>query len=79
MIDFDDISNNEFLCVNQFKIEGINQNVIPDIVLFVNGLPLAVIEAKSPYIANPMESGIDQLRLYATSNTTTTTRTLEIS
>ncbi|WP_288841662.1 type I restriction endonuclease subunit R [uncultured Deefgea sp.] len=65
IIDFDNISNNEFLCVNQFKIEGINQNVIPDIVLFVNGLPLAVIEAKSPYITNPMESGIDQLRRYA--------------
>ncbi|MDP3842807.1 MAG: type I restriction endonuclease subunit R [Oxalobacteraceae bacterium] len=65
IIDFDELANNEFLCVNQFKIEGINQTVIPDIVCFVNGLPLAVIEAKSPYVTNPMENGIDQLRRYA--------------
>ncbi|WP_293931776.1 type I restriction endonuclease subunit R [Iodobacter sp.] len=65
IIDFDDLSQNEFLCVNQFKVEGINQNIIPDIVLFVNGLPLAVIEAKSPYITNPLECAIDQLRRYA--------------
>lgn len=65
LIDFDNLANNEFLCVNQFKIEGINESVMPDIVLFVNGLPLAVIEAKSPYTTNPMENGINQLRRYA--------------
>lgn len=65
VIDFDDLANNEYLCVNQFKIEGANETVIPDILLFVNGLPLAVIEAKSPYVTNPMEKGIDQLRRYA--------------
>ena len=65
IIDFENIENNEFLCTNQFKVSGINQNIIPDIILFVNGLPLAVIECKSPYITNPMESGIDQLMRYA--------------
>lgn len=65
IIDFDNIENNDFLCTSQFKIEGVNQTIIPDIVLFVNGLPLAVIECKSPYITNPMEAGIDQLRRYA--------------
>ena len=65
IIDFENPDNNEYLCTNQFKIEGPNQNVIPDIVLFVNGLPLAVIECKSPYITNPMESGIEQLLRYA--------------
>lgn len=65
IIDFENPDNNEFLCANQFKVEGTNQNIIPDIVLFVNGLPLAVIECKSPYITNPMESGIDQLMRYA--------------
>ena len=64
IIDFDVPENNEFLCVNQFKIEGPEQNIIPDIILFVNGLPLGVIECKSPYITNPMESGIDQLMRY---------------
>ncbi|MBF0383450.1 MAG: HsdR family type I site-specific deoxyribonuclease, partial [Magnetococcales bacterium] len=69
IIDFDNPANNEFLCSNQFKVEGPNQNIIPDIVLFVNGLPLAVIECKSPYITNPMEAGIDQLLRYANRRT----------
>ena len=43
VIDFENINNNEFLITNQFKVAGINQNIVPDIVLFVNGLPLAVI------------------------------------
>ncbi|MDC1531250.1 HsdR family type I site-specific deoxyribonuclease [Amylibacter sp.] len=69
IIDFESPENNEFLCTNQFKVSGINQNIIPDIILFVNGLPLAVIECKSPYITNPMESGIDQLLRYANRRT----------
>ena len=65
IIDFDNIDNNEFICTNQFKVEGVNQNIIPDIVCFVNGIPLAVIECKSPYITSPMSDGINQLRRYA--------------
>ena len=65
IIDFDDIENNEFIVTNQFKVSGVRQNIIPDIILFVNGLPIAVIECKSPYITNPMEAGINQLLRYA--------------
>ena len=65
IIDFGKIENNEFLCTNQFKVKGVNQTIIPDIVLFVNGFPLAVIECKSPYITDPMQEGIDQLLRYA--------------
>jgi len=65
IIDFDHPENNDYLCTNQFKIEGVNQDIIPDIILFVNGLPLAVIECKSPYITNPSADGINQLRRYA--------------
>lgn len=65
LIDFDRMDNNEFICTNQFKVEGVNQSIIPDIVCFVNGLPLAVIECKSPYIASPISEGINQLRRYA--------------
>ena len=65
VIDFDNPKNNEFLCTNQFKVEGPNQNIIPDIVCFVNGLPLAVIECKSPYVADAVAEGINQLRRYA--------------
>ena len=48
VVDFENIDNNEFLVTNQFKVAGINQNIVPDIILFVNGIPLAVIECKSP-------------------------------
>lgn len=65
IVDFENPENNEFLCVNQFKIAGSGQSIVPDVVLFVNGLPLVVIECKSPYISNPMEAGIDQLLRYA--------------
>ena len=69
IIDFERPENNEFLCTNQFKVSGVNQKIIPDILCFVNGLPLAVIECKSPYITNPMEAGIDQLLRYANRRT----------
>ena len=65
IIDFDNPANNDFLCTNQFKIEGIDQNIIPDILCFVNGIPLAVIECKSPYAADAISEGINQLRRYA--------------
>lgn len=65
LIDFDHPEDNEFLCVDQFKIQGPSQNIIPDILLFVNGLPLGVIECKSPFVTDPMAEGINQLRRYA--------------
>ena len=65
LIDFDNPENNEFLCVDQFKIQGPSQNIIPDILLFVNGLPLGVIECKAPFVTDPMAEGINQLRRYA--------------
>lgn len=65
IIDFDNLDNNEFVCTNQFKVEGANQKIIPDIVCFVNGLPLAIIECKSPYETSPISKGINQLRRYA--------------
>ena len=46
-IDYDNLENNEFLIVNQMKFKGERANSIPDLVVFVNGLPLAVIEAKN--------------------------------
>ena len=46
-IDYENLDNNEFLVVNQMKFKGERANSIPDLVVFVNGLPLAVIEAKN--------------------------------
>lgn len=41
-------NNNEFLCVNQFTVIENNQNKRPDIILFINGIPLIIIELKNP-------------------------------
>ncbi|WP_323995220.1 type I restriction endonuclease subunit R [Aeromonas hydrophila] len=47
-IDFTQPSNNDFLVVNQFTITGTKQPRRPDVIAFVNGLPLAVVELKNP-------------------------------
>jgi type I restriction enzyme R subunit len=47
-IDFAVPSNNDFLVVNQFTITGTKQPRRPDVLAFVNGLPLAVVELKNP-------------------------------
>ena len=46
--DFDHIDNNEFLAVNQFTIIENRHERRPDIVLFVNGIPIVIIELKNP-------------------------------
>lgn len=48
LIDFHRIDQNEFLVVGQFAIKGPKQVRRPDILVFINGLPLAVIELKNP-------------------------------
>ncbi|MEF9386925.1 type I restriction endonuclease subunit R [Ralstonia solanacearum species complex bacterium KE056] len=47
-IDFAQPSNNDFLVVNQFTVTGTKQPRRPDVIAFVNGLPLAVVELKNP-------------------------------
>ncbi len=47
VIDFEKIENNSFLIVNQFTITGKNGNRRPDIIAFINGLPVAVLELKN--------------------------------
>jgi type I restriction enzyme R subunit len=64
-IDYDNIENNEFLVVNQMKFKGARANSIPDLVVFVNGLPLAVIEAKNQTIDI---SDIPDLEYYQTNS-----------
>ncbi|MDD1621899.1 MAG: type I restriction endonuclease subunit R [Methylococcaceae bacterium] len=48
LIDFANPRNNEFLVANQFTVTGVKQPRRPDLVAFINGLPLAVIELKNP-------------------------------
>ncbi len=64
-IDFDNPHNNEFIVTRQLRISNAkNQYNFPDIVLFVNGLPLAVIECKSPKITEPTNKGVEQMLRY---------------
>ena len=48
LLDFDTPDNNDWLAVNQFTVAEGQHTRRPDVVLFVNGLPLAVIELKNP-------------------------------
>lgn len=56
LIDFENPGNNLFRAVNQFTVEytnnGQKENRRPDVILFVNGMPLCVIELKNPADAN---------------------------
>ncbi len=65
IVDFTNPDNNEFLAVNQFTIIEGSQNKRPDIILFVNGLPLAVIELKNATDENAtVKSAYNQLQTY---------------
>jgi type I restriction enzyme R subunit len=68
-IDWHTPENNQFLIINQFRLDepdGQHKKfILPDIVLFVNGIPLVVIECKSPATTNPIEEGINQLLRYS--------------
>lgn len=70
-IDWTEPANNQFTVVNQYKVQcppghdSVKQHIVPDLVLLVNGIPLVVIECKSPTAAEPMAAAIDQLRRYA--------------
>ena len=66
-IDYETIENNSFLAVSQFKlrIPGTENHIIPDIVLFINGIPVVAIECKSPKVKDSIAEGIDQLMRYS--------------
>ncbi|RPE15432.1 HsdR family type I site-specific deoxyribonuclease [Burkholderia pseudomallei] len=69
LIDFHTPENNQFHAINQFRIDTpgcVKAFMIPDIVLFVNGIPLCVVECKkgSETCANPMQEAFVQLQRY---------------
>lgn len=51
-IDFEHPNRNLFHCVNQFVMEQGQENRRPDVLLFVNGIPVCIIELKNPTKAN---------------------------
>ena len=67
MMDFNNPENNKFLAVNQFTIKEDKRERRPDIVLFVNGIPLVLIELKNPTDENAtIWSAYNQIETYKT-------------
>lgn len=65
LVDFKDPENNDFLVANQFTVVENDKNKRPDIILFVNGLPLVVIELKNPADENAtVRSAFRQFQTY---------------
>jgi len=66
IVDYKNSDNNLFIVTNQFYFEGNAENIRPDILVFLNGLPVTDIEAKSPTASSSInyENGIDQLKRY---------------
>ena len=69
-IAWDDVAANSFTVANQFRVDcppghDVGKGfIIPDLVLLVNGIPLGVVEAKSPGIPEPLAEAVKQLRRY---------------
>jgi type I restriction enzyme R subunit len=63
-IDYINIEDNDFLVVNQMKFHGRFQNSVPDLVVFINGLPIGVIECKSPTAQNAWDKAFGDLEYY---------------
>jgi len=66
IVDFDNPSNNHFVVTNQFYFEGNSENIRPDVLMFLNGLPIVDIEAKSPTAASNVDysKAIGQIKRY---------------
>jgi len=65
LVDFENAKNNDWLAVNQFTVVEGQQNRRPDIVVFINGLPLAVIELKNPADENAtIQAAYNQFQTY---------------
>jgi len=66
IVDFKNPENNHFVVTNQFYFEGTSENIRPDILVFLNGLPICDIEAKSPTASSSVnfENAIDQIKRY---------------
>lgn len=65
LVDFENPMNNTFLCVNQYSIVEKNQNKRPDILLFINGIPLVVIELKNATDEHAtIRKAFDQIQTY---------------
>lgn len=70
-IDWTNPANNQFTVISQYRVDcppGYDSGkifIVPDLVLLVNGIPLVVVECKSPGTPEPLSEAVDQLRRYS--------------
>jgi len=65
LVDFDNVDNNTFHVINQFTVIENNNNKRPDVILFINGLPLVIIELKNAVDENAtIRSAYKQIQTY---------------
>lgn len=67
-VDFERPSRNDFFAISQFRVDvpgRADSYIVPDVVLFVNGLPLVVVECKSPYATHPISAAVKDLLAYS--------------
>ena len=68
LVDYKNYANNSFIAINQFRLlttGASRQGIIPDIVLFLNGMPVCVVEAKDFDVAEPLSEAYLQVTRYA--------------
>jgi type I restriction enzyme, R subunit len=70
-IDWDNIYNNDFLVTRQFQVQTLaGKSIYPDIIIFINGIPVVVLECKSPFLEKKANENVgkkeafEQLRRY---------------
>lgn len=65
LVDHKNLSNNDWLAVNQYTVIENNRNRRPDVIVFINGLPLAVFELKNPADVNAtVRNAFNQIQTY---------------
>lgn len=70
LFDFEHMENNDFLVVNQLSIENAAGTIRPDIMIYINGFPLVLIECKSPklQVDKQLPEGVKQFERYMDTN-----------
>lgn len=66
LFNFEQAKNNDFLVVNQIRFENAKGTIKPDVIIYINGLPLVVIECKSPKLKwdKQLPEGVKQFNRY---------------
>lgn len=64
-IDWDNIDNNDFLVTRQLEVKTqLGKSIYPDIVIFINGIPVVVLECKSPFLEEAKNENIGKKQAY---------------